>query len=292
MTSFAALSLLGVFVSLPVVCEANFPTLKQVVSPQTNSIQVHPRRRLQDGSSQYSAIWYFVHEGSCSGATQPSIILSCNGGDGIKVDSTSSSVITPCTPLDSLSVECTTEATGSSGHAVDFTCAGTDLNETTATATIPTQENSCLGGDQLAAEWGEFCFFFILILKKKEFYCGSYSSDLHSIILQFLGHGLLLSLVCNDARVLNGTCTPLNTTFPDSTCTSGWSCPIGNCTEGDYTIGEMTSTISVNNCSLFANVPLGSPTKTPRSGSTILTNVVSATIVTIATVVALFGGSL
>jgi hypothetical protein len=259
MTSFAALSLLGVFVSLPVVCEANFPTLKQVVSPQTNSIQVHPRRRLQDGSSQYSAIWYFVHEGSCSGATQPSIILSCNGGDGIKIDSTSGSVITPCTRLDSLSVECTTEATGSSGHAVDFTCAGTDLNETTATATIPTQVNTCLGGDQLAAEWG---------------------------------HGLLLSLVCNDARVLNGTCTPLNTTFPDSTCTSGWSCPIGNCTEDDYTIGEMTSTISVNNCSLFANVPLGSPTKTPRSGSTVVTNVMSATIVTIATVVALFGGSL
>ena len=94
----------------------------------------------------------------------------------------------------------------------------------------------------------------------------------------------MLSLVCEDDRVLNGTCTPLNTTFPDSTCTSGWSCPIGNCTAGDYTIGEMTSTVSVNNCSLFENEP--------TSGSTMIASVVSATVVVVATVVVLFGGSL
>ena len=162
MTRFAAITLLGVFISLPVLCEANFRTLQQVDPPQTSNVHVHARRRLQDGSSQYTAIWYFVHEGSCAGATQPTIILACNGGDGINVESMSNGVT--CTPLDSLSTECSTAASGSSGHAVDFTCAGTELSETTARATIPTQVDPCLGGDQLAAEWGECCPVFIIRL--------------------------------------------------------------------------------------------------------------------------------
>jgi hypothetical protein len=63
---------------------------------------------------------------------------------------------------------------------------------------------------------------------------------------------------------LNGTCTPLNTTFPDSTCTSGWSCPIGNCTIQNYTIGAMTSTVSNNDCDDFE---AGGGAGEPTSGS-------------------------
>lgn len=95
-----------------------------------------------------------------------------------------------------------------------------------------------------------------------------------------------MSLVCEGgSRALNGTCTPLNTTFPDSTCTSGWSCPIGNCTEGNYTIEAMTSSITINDCSEF-EVPVEPAAVT--SGS--VRQVLSAAVAFGATITMLVGG--
>lgn len=150
------LALVGLFA----VCEASKPkvhsSLKDVPSP-ANSVAVQHRglRTLQGTmTSSYTAVWYFVHEGSCNGATEPSIILSCDGGDGISVETQSQFVICESSDETGLTAECTTEAVASSGHAVDFTCTGASLDETTAKATIPEQVSGCLGGDQLAAEWG------------------------------------------------------------------------------------------------------------------------------------------
>jgi len=248
----ATLALLGLLASVPVVCEAEFRTLAQV-PPPANSIAVQNRgkRMLQSNvTSFYTAIWYFVHEGSCASTTEPSIVLACDGGDGIAIETQSVDVTCGSVDQTGLTVECTSAAGATSGHAVDFSCTGASLDETTAKATIPEQVDDCLGGDQLAAEWG---------------------------------HGLLLSLVCNDDLVLNGTCTPLNTTFPDSTCTSGWSCPIGNCSSGDYTIVEMTSAVTVNDCT-----PFGMEEEQETSGS--IMSVLSTTVVAVATVTMLVGG--
>lgn len=148
---------LALLAALPVVCESHIHRSLKDVLPPGNKVAVERRgeRRLQGNvTSFYSAVWYFVHEGSCAGAAEPSIILACAGGEGISVESQSQAVACGDTNGTDLSVECFTDADVSSGHAVDFTCTGSSLAETLAEATIPTQVDPCLGGDQMAAEWG------------------------------------------------------------------------------------------------------------------------------------------
>lgn len=217
-------ALLGLLLSVPGVISASFGV--KMKSPEfleeiKTSIVLQPKesRKLQgDVVSTYTSIWYFVHSGVCEGTEEPTVSLNCTNG-GI-VTLTAVSQYPSCIEPSDSELLCTTNAAKSTGHAVEFTCAGKTMEDTIASASITEQTSDCLGGGG-AADWG---------------------------------NGILLALNCGDNKsVHNGTCDPLNSTFPDYTCTSGYTCDF-NCTVRNYSLPEMTSFITNSDCSKYVEV--------------------------------------
>lgn len=208
---FAAL--LGLLVSVPGVISTSFGVeLKE--SPEflgeiKTRIVLQPKesRKLQGKVvSTYTAIWYFVHTGGCKGTEEPMVSLKCTNGGNATL--TAISQYPSCSEASDAEWLCSTNVTNSTGHAVEFTCAGETMEDTVASASIMKQTSDCLGGAG-AAEWG---------------------------------HGILLALNCEEKSV-NGTCDPLNSTFPDYTCTAGYTCD-SDCTVRNFSLPEMTSVIT------------------------------------------------
>jgi hypothetical protein len=203
------------------VCSASILDKKLMESPKfleeiKRTVMLKPKgsRKLEDANvSSYTAIWYFLHEGDCLETEEPTVSLKCTNGGNATV--TAVSEYPSCDEVSDAEWLCTTESTNSTGHAVDFTCSGDTLEDTVASATILEQTSDCLGGSDTRANWGR---------------------------------GILLGLTCGDEiGAHNGTCDPLNSTFPDNTCTIGFECD-SICTDTNYTIEDITSFITDNDC--------------------------------------------
>lgn len=124
------------------------PTIANDTVPVASPAPFVPQSNM---ASFYTAFWSYSYEGSCAnGIPMPTIILKCNGGEGIGIETRSQGVT--CDSRDGLSVECNTvQAVTNSEYSVDFNCMGWSLNDTSAEAIIPEQSNSCLGGG--ISEW-------------------------------------------------------------------------------------------------------------------------------------------
>lgn len=72
--------------------------------------------------------------------------------------------------------------------------------------------------------------------------------------------------------MVNGTCSPLDTTQSDQSCAHSWSCSAAECPADNFTTGAMASAVSGNNCmdssppTISPNVP---PTESPTRAETL-----------------------
>jgi hypothetical protein len=65
-------------------------------------------------------------------------------------------------------------------------------------------------------------------------------------------------MTCGDeAFAHNGTCDPLDSTFSDGTCSTGFECK-SNCAEANHTIVDITSFITNADCNKDSAVASGS----------------------------------
>lgn len=229
-------------------------TGRQVDPVEMTTIQLVSRqedRSLQAEiiSSKYTVLWYFVHAGGCQGEIEPTIEVTCMNGGFLTVKAVSQ--FTSCEEMSITGAQCTTDAGNSTGHAIDFICVGDTLEETMAEARILTQQSDCLGGQTEPTDWGQ---------------------------------GIILGLECGIDIVRNGTCDPLNTTFPDNTCTLGYSCD-DNCTVKEYVIHNISTIITDNDCSQYDYTNDTSLDRTSGSHAMAL----MSSVVVAATVTILFG---
>jgi hypothetical protein len=216
MTMMLRIAIVSAFLGSLAVCDASFVDKKLMESDmfgeaieQTVMLKPNGSRKLQDAiTSNYTAYWYVVRDGTCSDADQPTVSLKCTNGGTAAVTALSSFVSTE--KISDSEYSCSTSGEESS-HAVDFSCSGDTLQDTMASATIPEQSSDCLSGTD-AGNWGQ---------------------------------AIQLTLVCGDKSFSqNETCNPLNSTL-DGFCAMGFDC-VSSC--GEVTSVDLSSVITNNAC--------------------------------------------
>lgn len=220
MTIMLRITIVSAFLGWLAVCNASLVDKKLMESPKypveiekTVMLKPYGSRKLQDAiTSNYTAYWYVVREGTCSDAEQPMVSLKCTNGGTATVTATSSLEYVSTEKASDSEWLCSTSGPATSNHAVNFTCSGATLSDTVASATLLEQTSDCLSGTDAPGDWGQAIEF---------------------------------TMACGDKSFAhNGTCDPLENTL-DGACAMGFNCA-SNCAE--VTSVDLTSFIVNNDC--------------------------------------------